>query len=521
MSWTNHLPALVVAVPLFGAFGAPLVSLGGRMARNVWFIFFAALSALLALLLWQHVALSGTMVYVMGGSAWNIPLPSGMTLPVRILLEVDSFGALLALIGGICALAGAFFSLQFMEKFTGLDKYTALYFLLLAGMQGMVLTGDLFNLFVFIEIASVASFGLVVFWRDRPEAVEAGFKYMVISTVGVMFILLAVAFLYGRYNVVNMAALGGSLQYGLPEKVALIFLLVALAMKCGSVPMHMWTPDAYAEAPATVTCLLVAVSQASLYALFRICFSVYGLSMGSSAVAWAIIVLGCLSMFVGVCMAVIQKEMKRLMAYHSVSQVGYILLGLGVGLLALGNPQEMSAYGMTAIKGGIYHLFNYAMYKPLLFLCAGALFYAAKSRNLNSLGGLARKMPYTTVLFLLAAAAIAGLPPFNGYVSKLLIYESSFAVHPVLPVIAMVTSMLTLASFVKVFQTAFLGPEKDCHSQVREVPQSMLLGMGLLALVILGLSLFPSWSLDRFITPAAEALVDKASYVGAVLGGGF
>ncbi|HOO63144.1 MAG TPA: proton-conducting transporter membrane subunit, partial [Synergistaceae bacterium] len=209
------------------------------------------------------------------------------------------------------------------------------------------------------------------------------------------------------------------------------------------------------------------------------------------------------------------------MAYHSVSQVGYMLLGLGVGLLALGNPQEMSDYGMTAIKGGLFHLLNYTMYKPLLFLCAGALFYAAKSRNLNDLGGLAKKMPYTTVLFVLAAAAIAGLPPFNGYVSKLLIYESSFAVHPILPVVAMVTSMLTLASFVKVFQTAFLGPEKEVFSSVREVPQSMLLGMGLLALVILGLTFFPSWSLDHFITPAAEALVDKASYVGAVLGGGF
>ncbi|HOO63056.1 MAG TPA: proton-conducting transporter membrane subunit, partial [Synergistaceae bacterium] len=311
MSWTNHLPALVVAVPLFGAFGAPLVSKAGRIPRNVWFILIAVLTALFSLLLWQHVNATGTAVYVMGGSAWNLPLPSGMQLPVRILLEVDSFGALMALIGSICTLAGALFSLQFMEKFTGLDKYVALYLLLTAGMQGMVLTGDLFNLFVFIEIASVASFGLVAFWRDRPEAVEAGFKYMLISTVGVMFILFAIAFLYGRYNVVNMGAIGANLQYGLPEKVALIFLVVALAMKCGSVPMHMWTPDAYAEAPAAVTCLLVAVSQASLYALFRVCFSIYGMSLGSSAVAWAIIVLGCLSMFIGVTMAVIQKEIKR------------------------------------------------------------------------------------------------------------------------------------------------------------------------------------------------------------------
>ena len=133
---------------------------------------------------------------------------------------------------------------------------------------------------------------------------------------------------------------------GYAEKIALVFIVVSLAMKCGAVPMHMWTPDAYAEAPAGVTCLLVAVSQASLYGLFRVCFSLYGVSLGSTVVPWTIIVMGVLSMFIGVTMAVIQKEMKRLMAYHSVSQIGYILMALGVGLLSLKDPQAMADYGL-------------------------------------------------------------------------------------------------------------------------------------------------------------------------------
>ena len=358
------------------------------------------------------------------------------------------------------------------------------------------------------------------FWRDRPEAVEASFKYMLLSTVGALLVLVAVAFFYGRYNTVALAGVASHLQLGLAEKAALVFLVSALAMKCGTVPMHMWTPAAYAEAPAGVTCLLVAVSQAALYGLFRVCFTLYGASLGSSAVAWALILMGLLSMFIGVTMAVIQKDVKRLMAYHSVSQVGYMLLGMGVALLVLADPQKMAAYGAMALQGAVYHLFNYTMYKGLLFLVAGALAYAAGSRNLNDLGGLGRRMPQTAALFVIAAAAIAGLPPFNGFVSKLMIYESSFAVHPLLPVVAMVTSMLTLASFVKVFQTAFLGPEKAALAEVREVPGFMRGGMALLAVVVLVLSLFPTWSVGSFVEPAARALMDRAAYVGAVLGGG-
>jgi multicomponent Na+:H+ antiporter subunit D len=520
MNWNIHLPALIIAVPLLGAFAAPLAGLGGKVTRNIWFVAVSIATVVLSIMLWQHVQAEGVVVYVLGGESWNLTLPSGLSWPIRIILEVDAFSAFMAIVGSIAAMAGAFFSLRFMERFSGLNKFVSLYFLLMAGMLGMELTGDLFNFFVFLEIASVASFGLVAFWRDRPEAVEAGFKYMVVSTVAAMLVLIAVGFFYGRYNAVNMAAVARMMHFGYPEKIALVFLVTALAMKCGAVPMHMWTPDAYTEAPAGVTCLLVAVSQASLYGLFRVCFSLYGASLGSSVVPWTIIVLGVLSMFIGVTMAVIQKEIKRLMAYHSVSQIGYILLGLGVGLLALKDPQAMADYGFTAMKGGIYHLFNYTMYKGLLFLTAGALFYAAGSRNLNDLGGLARVMPHTAFMFVIAAAAIAGLPPFNGFVSKLLIYESTFAVYPVLAIAALVTSVLTLASFVKVFQTAFLGPAKSVFANVREVPATMLVGMSILTIVVIGLTLLPTWSLANLVEPAAKALVDQAGYISAVMGGG-
>jgi len=520
MNWNEHLPALILIIPLFGAFIAPVCSLGGKTARNILLVAISFLTLIVAFMLWRHVLANGISYYVMGGDKFNLSLPSGMALPVRMILEVDAFSAFMALCGAIVSFAGALFSVNYMNRFTGMGRFVSLYCLLTAGMIGMMVTGDIFNFFIFIEISSIASFGLIAFWRDKPTAIEASFKYALISQVGSMFILIAAGALYGRYNMLNMAAIGSVLKMGSMEKLVLVFLVGSLAMKCGTFPMHMWLPDAYAEAPTGVTCLLVAVSQASLYGLMRVCFSIYGATMGSSFIPWMLIVFGLASMFFGVSMAVVQHEIKRLMGYHSVSQVGYMLLGLGVGLLVLDDARAMADYGFTAIKGGVFHIFNYTMYKALLFLTAGAIYYATGKKDLNEMGGLARRMPYTTFMFVIAAAAISGLPPFNGFVSKLLIYESSFAVHPFLAVVALVTSVLTLASFVKVFQTAFLGPEKSSLAKVQEVPAAMLIGMVVLTAAILGASLFPSWTLSTLVEPAARALVDQSGYIGAILGGG-
>jgi len=225
-------------------------------------------------------------------------------------------------------------------------------------------------------------------------------------------------------------------------------------------------------------------------------------------------------MFFGVMMAVIQHDVKKLMGYHSVSQVGYMLMAMGVGLFALSDAVSMAEYGKTAMKGGIFHAFNYSMFKGLLFLTAGALYYATGTRDLNKMGGLARSMPWTTAMFMIGAAAIAGLPPFSGFASKWLIYESSFAIHPILTVVALMTSILTLASFVKVFQSAFLGASKISLAPVREVPLGMLCGMGLLSVLIIFVSLFPNLFMSGAADPSARALIDQGGYINAVFGGG-
>jgi len=202
------------------------------------------------------------------------------------------------------------------------------------------------------------------------------------------------------------------------------------------------------------------------------------------------------------------------MAYHAISQTGYMLLGVGVGLYLL-NSSDFNTYGIKAMEGGIFHIINHAMYKGLLFLTAGAIYHRLGTRNLNEMGGLGHTMKFTSIFFIIGALAIAGIPPFNGFASKLLIYEACYKVSPILSIVAMLVSILTLASFIKVFHSAFMGPKLY---DVEEVPKSMLLGMSLLTFVIIFFGFFPGWVVSNIVHPAVMSLANKIAYIGAIGG---
>ena len=516
----RHLPALLIAVPLFAAFLMPIVGGAGRAVRNAWVLLGALATSAVGLALAWKVLATGTVLYVFGAAAPHVPLPMDSGgIPIRIVFQIDALSALMVVIASLSSLGITIYSLAAESKQSGLETFYAMLFLLVAGVLGMVSTGDLFNFFVFLEISSLAGAALVAYRVDNGVAVEAGLKYALLSTLGALAVLTAIGILIGQYNALNLATLASRMQFTTLDKLALVLLAVPLAMKCGAVPMHFWTPDSYTTAPSSVTAFLVVSSQASLYGLFRILFTLYGPLLSWATFGWFLIVLGVLSMFVGVTMAIPQKDVKRLMAYHAVSQTGYMLLGVGVGLAVLGNADALAQYGKTAMAGGLFHIINHAMYKGLLFLTAGAVFYRAGTRNLNKLGGLGHDMPWTMVCFMIGALAIAGVPPFNGFASKLLIYESVFRFSPFLSIIAMIVSILTLASFVKVFHSMFLGPRRAEFAAVREVPAPMLAGMALLAVFVVAAGLAPQPFIDRLIQPAVEALVDRAGYVAAILGG--
>ncbi len=517
----RHLPALLIATPLFAAFLMPLVGSLGPKVRSAWVFLGALATAAIGLALAWKVLATGTVLYVFGAATTQQALPSDAAFPIRIMFEVDAMSALMVVIASLSSLGIAIYSLAAESKQSGLETFYAMLFLLIAGVMGMVATGDLFNFFVFLEISSLAGAALVAYRVDDGVAVEAGLKYALLSTVGALAVLTAIGILFAQYNALNLAQLAARLQFTALDKVALVLLAVPLAMKCGAVPMHFWTPDTYTTAPASVTAFLVVSSQASLYGLFRILFTLYGhlVQFSWATFGWFLIVLGVLSMFIGVTMAIPQKDVKRLMAYHAVSQTGYMLLGVGVGLAVLGNAEALKAYGKTAMAGGLFHIINHAMYKGLLFLTAGAVFLRCGTRNLNKLGGLGHAMPWTMVFFMIGALAIAGVPPFNGFASKLLIYESVFRFSPFLSIIAMIVSILTLASFVKVFHSMFMGPPRAEFAAAREVPPAMIAGMAILALFVVVAGLAPKPFIDHMISPAVDALVDRSGYIAAILGG--
>jgi multicomponent Na+:H+ antiporter subunit D len=515
----EHSPILAIAVPLLAAFLTPLVSRLGARPRNVFVIVVLAFVEFLVLILARDVYANGIRIYTLGSFSPSLALPENYMVPVRIVLEVDGLGVFMGMISATVSLAGAFYSIACMKEETGQDRFYTLLFMLTVGMLGMQFTGDLFNLFVFLEILSISGAALAAFRTRFVDAVEGGFKYVIVSTVAALMVLMATGIFYAQYNVLNMAAIADAMQYGVLDKVALALLLVALMTKAGGVPSHWWVPDTYTPAPGGTSPMIYAATLACMSAMFRVAFTLYGVKMSLAVVGWTIIIAGILSMFVGVTMALRQTDVKRLMAYHVISQGGYMLLGVGVGVAVLGDPIAVATYGREAVAGGLFHVINHAFFKGLLLLTGEALFFRLGTRDLNLMGGMGRNMKWTCAFFLIGALAISGVPPFNGFASKLMIYEASYQLNPMLTIIAMMVSIMTLASFTKVFQAAFTGPELPEHRNVREVPVPMIIGMGILAGATLFFSLFPQVVVNTIIYPAADALLNQAGYIGAVMGG--
>ncbi len=504
MTWETIVtasPTFILGLPLLFAF---LTTLVGRFSKRLGELLFGVgllLTTFFVGVMSYQVLTDGSWFYVFGAEQ---PSPENLLSFFRITFVADGFAVLATLTIAITALAAGIYSYSFMKGESGLNKFYTLFLLTLAGVNGMVLTGDLFNLFVWFEVTSVASCALVAFRNYKGKSVEAALKYMVLSTVGGLFVLFSIGLLYGQYGVLNYALLREGITGTFIDKLALGILAVVLAMKSSSVPMHMWAPDAYGEAPGSVTPFIAITSMGSLFVLFRLLFGVFSVSISPAASGSILIILGVLSMIVGVTMALVQSDLKRLIAYLSVSQIGYMMMAVGVGLATL-NTGEYESFGELAMQGGLFHMINDGVYKALLFLSAVAVVHATGIRSLNELGGVAHKMPYTTFFFLLGALSIAGIPPLSGFSSKLLIYKSVYLYSPILAIIALVVSIITLAIIGKAFFNAFLGPDQGLVK--KDVSQTMLLGMGILTAVLVLFTLFPNVVVVEVVSPAIEGLI--------------
>ncbi len=500
MDLVSASPAFVLGIPLLFAFLTPLANRVSKDLRDAMFVIGLLLTALFVGIMAYEVYTSGSWIYVFGSEESR---PTQTASYFRIMFAADGFSALASITMVITALGAGLYSFAYMEGNTGMEKFYTLFFLTLAGVMGMVLTADLFNLFVWFEVTSIASCGLVAFQNYKVKSVEAALKYMFISVLGGLFFLVSIGLLYGEYGVLNFFLLADALTGGMIDKVALSIIIVVFAMKASSVPMHMWAPDVYAESPGSVTPFIAITSLGSLFVLTRIIFTLFRYSFGVAAVGHLLIILGLLSMFVGISMALKQSDVKRLIAYLSVSQIGYMLMAIGVAFATL-DSADYSSFGAMALEGGLFHMINDGVYKALLFLSAASVVYATGIGDLNKLGGLAHKMPYTTMFFLLGGLSIAGVPPLSGFSSKLLIYQSVYLYHPILAIIALVVSIITFALIGKIFYSAFLGPDQGLTRG--EVPRSMLVAMGILTVVVILFSLFPNYVVAEIVVPAVEGL---------------
>ncbi|MHC4160035.1 MAG: complex I subunit 5 family protein [Planctomycetota bacterium] len=412
------------------------------------------------------------------------------------------------------------FSIRYMERYTAKAKYMSLFLLMVAGMNGVVLSGDIFNVFVFLEIASLASYALVGFGCEHEE-LEASFKYMVLGSIGSLFILFAVALVYGNTGALNMAYISkiiasSGLNAGLTFALALF--IAGFGLKAAIVPFHAWLPDAHPSAPAPISAMLsgVLIKTLGVYALARVVFNVFGISI---PIGWLLVALGILSMVAGAFLAIGQWDIKRLMAYSSISQVGYVILGLGLGGLILARGENV-AWASLAILGGLFHLVNHAVYKSLLFLTSGSIQMSTGTRQMKQMGGLAQKMPVTRATCTVASASIAGIPPFSGFWSKLILVIAAIQAHFYwVAAIIVFVSLCTLIMYLKVQRYVFLGELPENLQQVQENKNSMLVAMVFLACLclLMGLLLVPGLR-STILEPAVKALTDGTLYAANVIG---
>jgi len=504
---------LFVAIPLISAF---LIVILGKLVHGFHKIFapFTLLVLLVFVILLFTRQASIPMTYTMGG--WG--LEKG--LPIGIFLVLDGFSILMLCIVNVIGFIAMFYSLSYISKYTAESNYYALFCLIVAGMNGVVLSGDLFNLFVFLEVSVISSYALVAFGVGKTE-LEASFKYQVLGGLASMLILLAIGLIYWLTKTLNIADVKQVMSSGVSRPFYIfvqVLLLAGFGLKAAIIPFHAWLPDAHSSAPSPISAMLsgVLIKAVGIYVLIRLFFNMFEFTHEISV---AITVLGVLSMVIGSLVALIQWDVKRLLAYSSISQIGYVVMAFGMGMILLFRGDNEAA-AILAIAGGIYHMINHSVFKGLLFLNAGALEHRLDTRDLKQMGGLSKTMPVTSSTSLMASLSISGIPPFNGFFSKLIIIIAAInGRFYLLAFLAVIVSIITLAYFLKFQRYAFFNksPGKVLE-KIREVPFPMSFSMILLAILCLALSLLALPSVNESILhPAVQVLMQADLYTTTLI----
>ncbi|HET6398129.1 MAG TPA: proton-conducting transporter membrane subunit [Candidatus Thermoplasmatota archaeon] len=488
--------SLLVSFPILVALASAIASLAAlnrpRLARE---LSLAGSLALLAgaVLLVLRVRDHGVQVLEVG--SW--PAPFGITF------VADMLAALMVLITATVAVATILFARGSREPLGESAGFHPLLHFMLMGVSGAFLTGDLFNLYVWFEVLLIASFVLLTLTRTRPS-LESGLKYVLINLLASTCFLAALGFLYAATGTVNLAQLAQRVPE-LPAHVALpigAFLLIAFGIKAAVFPLYAWLPPAYPTPSVPVSAIFAGLlTKVGVYAMLRVTTLLFS---GYPGTRTLLLGIAALTMLTGVLGAMSQGESRRILSFHIVSQIGYMVMGIG-----LGSP--------LAIAGTVFYVLHHIVVKTNLFFVAGLIQQAAGSFELYRLGGLVRK-PLLAVLFLIPAMSLAGLPPLSGFWAKLLLVRAGLDLGTSLVVgVALLVGMLTLYSMLKIWNEAFwkAPPAGKALQPVSRIQIAVVAGM---ALVTLGIGLQPDL-LFRLCTQAAQQLGDPSHYIEAVLGG--
>lgn len=464
----QHLAALPILLPLIAA---PVTILLGRSLLS-W-SFATLVSGLAFIVSWQLLAAAlseGVLSYAVGG--W--PPPWGIEL------RVDAVNAFVLLaVTGISTLV-LIYSKDSIEKEVESSKHSLFYtahLLCLAGLSGILVTGDAFNLFVFLEISSLATYTLVSLASDR-RCLTAAFRYLVMGTIGATFILIGVGMLYMKTGTLNMLDLADKIDlYDRSRTIntGLAFIMVGVSIKLALFPLHMWLPPAYTHAPSAVTAFLASTAtKVAVYVMIRFIFTIFGIDHVFNEMGMGLILMALAIVAIFKCsyMATVQSNVKTVLAYSSVAQIGYMILAL-------------SLVSVTGLMASILHIFNHALMKGALFMAVGAVFYRVGSVDIKSFAGLGRHMPLTMAAFTIAGLSIIGVPLTVGFVSKWYLVTAALEQdHWLLASLVLLGSLLAVVYIGRVLEAAYFQelPNTRDPESVKEVPLLMLAPMWILVI---------------------------------------
>ncbi|MEW5783876.1 MAG: complex I subunit 5 family protein [Bacillota bacterium] len=494
----SALPLMVIVLPMLAAILLYLPGENWEKPRKALSLAVCGLTLLGSALLLPG-ALAGTVEQQLIGFMQ-------LGLYFRVDLTGWIFGALIATVWFLAVL----FSLTYMDYEHNRRRFFSFLIFTLGATLGVVFAGDFFTLFLFFELMTFSSFILVIHEQNR-QAMQAGALYLYLGVAGGLALLFAVLLVYASAGTVVMGPLLGHL--GGQRTLIYILFLVGFGIKAGLVPLHIWLPQAHPVAPSPASALLSGIMiKAGAYGILRVTLLLYFPAGHGSPADWSYIArlgavlfwIGMVTMFSGALMALLQTNAKRILAYSSVSQIGYIAAGLGAAAY-------MGLEGGMGFAGSLYHIINHAFFKAGLFMMVGAVYMLTRELELPRLGGMARKMPLVAITFLIAACGIAGIPGFNGYASKTLLHDALLELHAhygyfslyLAERIFVVTSALTICYFIKLFRGLFLGPLPDRLNRTCRLSLTANAALSSFALIIIGIGLFPNLLLEKLILPAA------------------